>query len=195
MTDDKNKIELNRRRVLGGIVTVGAAAAAAGAGTSAFFFDEETTNNEITAGSLELNSVSGEFTITDVYPGDQTTTQRMSATYNGGVSAEFDFDVAVSDATGDAGNETGTAFAQNLLLDNAQLSIGGNNVNDYSGSYSTLDAFAAAAPFDNVTQSLSDGDTITLDLQFTLDSGTSNDFQGEGAAIDVTFTAEQPSRD
>lgn len=194
MTDDNNKIELNRRRVLGGIVTVGAAAAAAGAGTSAFFFDEETTNNEITAGSLELNSVNGEFTIPGLYPGDQTTTKTMSATYNGGVSAEFDLDVSVSDATGDAGNETGTAFAQKLLLNDATLTIGSFSY-DYSGDYNTLDAFAAAAPFDNVTQSLTDGNAITLDLQFTLKSGTGNNFQGEGAAVDVTFTAEQPSRD
>ena len=197
MSDDNNTIELNRRRVLGGIVTVGAAAAAAGAGTSAYFFDEETTTNEVTAGTMDLNSVTGRFDIDDLYPGEQTSKKTMSATYNGGVTAEFDFDIAVSDESGDAGNKTGTAFAKELLLDDATLRIDDGNTfeNDYSGDYTTLNDFATATPFDEVTQSLSDGDDISLTLQFTLDSDTSNDFQGEGVAVDVTFTAEQPNRD
>jgi len=53
MTD--KKIELNRRRVLGGIVAVGATAAAAGAGTFALFSDTETSDgNTVTAGTLDL---------------------------------------------------------------------------------------------------------------------------------------------
>lgn len=48
-------IELTRRRVLGGVATIGAASAAAGAGTFALFSDtEESTGNTVTAGTLNL---------------------------------------------------------------------------------------------------------------------------------------------
>lgn len=50
-----NNIELTRRRVLGGIATVGAASAAVGAGTFAAFSDTETSSgNSVTAGTLDL---------------------------------------------------------------------------------------------------------------------------------------------
>jgi predicted ribosomally synthesized peptide with SipW-like signal peptide len=53
MTDDTP--ELSRRKVLGGLGTIGAAGAIGGAGTMAFFSDEETfANNTLTAGSLDL---------------------------------------------------------------------------------------------------------------------------------------------
>jgi predicted ribosomally synthesized peptide with SipW-like signal peptide len=52
---DGNKLELSRRKVLGGIGTIGIASAGAGLGTSAYFSDEETfKNNTLTAGSLDL---------------------------------------------------------------------------------------------------------------------------------------------
>lgn len=50
------KFELTRRRVLGGLGTIGVAGAAAGLGTSALFSDEESfTENEITAGTLDMS--------------------------------------------------------------------------------------------------------------------------------------------
>jgi len=55
MSEDDNS-GLTRRRVLGGIATVGAASAAAGAGTMAMFSDsEESTGNAVTAGTLNLD--------------------------------------------------------------------------------------------------------------------------------------------
>jgi predicted ribosomally synthesized peptide with SipW-like signal peptide len=49
------KVELTRRRVLGGLGTIGVAGAAAGLGTSAYFNDEESfTDNSITAGTLDM---------------------------------------------------------------------------------------------------------------------------------------------
>jgi len=51
----KKKVELTRRRVLGGLGTIGVAGAAAGLGTSAYFNDTESfENNTITAGELDL---------------------------------------------------------------------------------------------------------------------------------------------
>ena len=54
MTDER-KLELSRRKVLGGLGTIGLASAGAGLGTSAYFSDEETfKNNTLTAGELDL---------------------------------------------------------------------------------------------------------------------------------------------
>ncbi|MBX0324335.1 SipW-dependent-type signal peptide-containing protein [Halomicroarcula sp. F13] len=52
MTD---KFELSRRKVLGGLGTIGVASAGAGLGTTAFFSDTESFDgNKLTAGSLDL---------------------------------------------------------------------------------------------------------------------------------------------
>lgn len=49
------KLQLTRRRVLGGMATIGAASAAAGAGTMALFSDTETNSgNTVSAGTLDL---------------------------------------------------------------------------------------------------------------------------------------------
>jgi predicted ribosomally synthesized peptide with SipW-like signal peptide len=49
------KYDLSRRKILGGLATVGVASAGAGLGTSAFFSDQETfTNNQLVAGELDM---------------------------------------------------------------------------------------------------------------------------------------------
>ena len=54
MTDD-NPIRLSRRRVLGGLGTIGIASAGAGLGTTAYFSDQESfVGNSLTAGELDL---------------------------------------------------------------------------------------------------------------------------------------------
>ena len=54
-SDNNNRLELSRRKILGSVGAVGAAGAAAGLGTSALFSDEESfENNSITAGELDL---------------------------------------------------------------------------------------------------------------------------------------------
>jgi predicted ribosomally synthesized peptide with SipW-like signal peptide len=91
----KKKFELTRRRILGGIGTIGVAGAAAGLGTSAYFSDEESfEDNTLTAGELDLfvdywtganseaidggttgsgqndGGVSAQYVLNDVKPGD-----------------------------------------------------------------------------------------------------------------------------
>lgn len=71
-----NNIELTRRRVLGGIATVGAASAAVGAGTFAAFSDtEQSSGNTVTAGTLDLqlnpnSSGNTSISFTNIAPGD-----------------------------------------------------------------------------------------------------------------------------
>ena len=55
MTNDNNKFDLSRRKLLGGLGAIGVASAGAGLGTTAFFSDEESfENNTIQAGAVEL---------------------------------------------------------------------------------------------------------------------------------------------
>ncbi len=54
-TMSNKKLELTRRRVLGGLGTIGVASTAAGLGTSAYLSDTESfEDNEITAGTLDI---------------------------------------------------------------------------------------------------------------------------------------------
>ncbi|MDS0223138.1 CalY family protein [Haloarcula sp. S1AR25-5A] len=102
-------IELTRRRVLGGIATVGAASAAAGAGTFAYFSDEETsTGNTIQAGTVDLGSpeTSGSQSLgTDLAPGDNFTIQ-IETTYNGSIDdVDLNLNAQLTDPT--VNTETG----------------------------------------------------------------------------------------
>jgi len=58
--ENSSSIELNRRRVLGALGTVGVASAGAGAGTFALFSDtESSTGNSVQAGTLDLANANG----------------------------------------------------------------------------------------------------------------------------------------
>jgi predicted ribosomally synthesized peptide with SipW-like signal peptide len=72
------KIELTRRKVLGGLTAIGVGSAATGAGTMALFQDNETsTGNVVQAGTLDLNDGFSSSSIalgtgsTGLKPGDQ----------------------------------------------------------------------------------------------------------------------------
>ncbi|QKY21038.1 hypothetical protein B4589_011870 [Halolamina sp. CBA1230] len=67
----KKKLELTRRRVLGGLGTIGVAGAAAGLGTSAYLNDTESfEDNTITAGTLDM-SVTAQIEAANGYWEDQ----------------------------------------------------------------------------------------------------------------------------
>lgn len=211
MTDD-NTIELNRRRVLGGIVTVGAAAAAAGAGTFAAFSDtEESTGNTVDAGTLDLSSNSdGVISATDIVPGD-TVSGTVTSTYNGSVDAEVDVSFSItepSEETEPSSNNTelsAAEFAQELEVTTAEVDIGssahtesllGSTTDANGNGYVDLDDLVNAGNFDAVTgNNAVDGEdvSVTLDLTFRSDAG--NAAQADGVDITVALTAEQPSAD
>jgi predicted ribosomally synthesized peptide with SipW-like signal peptide len=98
MSDD-DTYDLSRRKILGGIVTVGAAGATAGAGTMALFSDtEQSTGNTIQAGTLDLTADgnNGEATTTiDVGPiapgdgGSKMTTLKNTGTLSGNLNVDF----------------------------------------------------------------------------------------------------------
>jgi len=108
------KIELNRRRVLGGLITVGGAAAAAGAGTFALFSDtEQSSGNTITAGTLDLalnpnSSASTPISFTNLKPGDSGTLA-IELGNTGNINGDL---TAVK-----IGSVSGGTFSANLVTD------------------------------------------------------------------------------
>ncbi|HET7325193.1 MAG TPA: TasA family protein [Halococcus sp.] len=82
MSDDYDGTRLTRRRLLGGVATMGVAAAIGGVGTMARFRDEESsTDNSVQAGTFDLklgdnnqgfgDGVSGSWTFSNAKPGDE----------------------------------------------------------------------------------------------------------------------------
>lgn len=202
-------IELNRRRVLGGMITIGGAAAAAGAGTFAYFSDTQTsTDNDIVAGTITLNGAAdAQFTASNLAPGETVGPSSIQATYDSGSSidpAELDFSTAISEPSSLEDNSetidvTAADLAGQLNLDTATLSVNGTVQTDFIADL----GFTTLADFDGYSQDsaasgaggLSPGDTVTFEIQVTMDSATGNSYQGDAVSLDVTFTAEQPGAD
>lgn len=210
MTD--GKIELNRRRVLGGIATVGIAAAAAGAGTFAAFSDtENSSGNTVQAGTLDLESAgSASFPMTGLVPGDSVA-GTVTSTYSSNSSVSpIDVTVDLSITENDAAttptdattNLSASGFAELIELTTADLSDSNGNTYDLlsnagtttgpgGNTYTSLaDIEAYDAPTDALS-SVTPGDDVTLDLQGTFVSTAGNDAQGDGVDLTVTFTANQ----
>ncbi|WP_201292916.1 SipW-dependent-type signal peptide-containing protein [Halobacterium bonnevillei] len=77
------KLELTRRRVLGGLGTIGVASAVAGLGTSAYLSDEESfEDNTITAGTLDMQ-VTASVEAANDYWAQQTNLGELEATADG----------------------------------------------------------------------------------------------------------------
>jgi len=132
-----NNIELTRRRVLGGIATVGAASAAAGAGTFAFFSDTETsTDNAVQAGTVDLNSPNSTVSYSvgdEIAPGESFTLQ-IETTYTGsidGVTLNLNAQLAEPSSDPDSSNEStdnttdlsATQFASAVTASTAKVEI------------------------------------------------------------------------
>lgn len=205
-------IELNRRRVLVALLVIGLAAAGAGAGTIALFSDTESSTNRIQAGTLNLQGpVSGTLDVTGTVP-DTWHNTTLETDYQGSVNAEVDMDVTLSEPSSDPATESNaavdndlsaTAFAELIEVRTATVDVGGTTEDllsrasdsDTSGAIE-LDEFAAAAPFDNVTNADAvDGDNVDLILELYFVSGAGNDAQADGVNATVDITAEQRQAD
>jgi len=207
MSED-NTIELNRRRVLGGVVTIGAAAAAAGAGTFAFFNDSESSNNNtITAGTLDLTGTTdGEISVSNLAPSESVSPPPVSATYDSSSSidpAEGDVSFSLAEPSSEptepsnSTNQSASAFAGQLNVNTAELRRNGSQETDLTTSPQSVSTVAdlGGVSVDAGFGSLSPGDNIDFNLEATFASGAGNQYQADGVQIDVTFTAEQPGED
>ncbi|WP_135662572.1 TasA family protein [Halorhabdus rudnickae] len=171
-------IQLTRRRVLASILVIGLAAAAAGVGTFALFSDEETSENSISAGTLDLEAVSGNFTVDNLYPTQSTGDQSITTSYTADIPAELTLKVAATDDSN---------FAEQLDVESAELLVNGGTVESFNGD-ATLEDLTGT--YENVT-TLSGGDSVALNANLTLGEDTTNQYQGDDVDITVTFNATQ----
>lgn len=193
MSDNDTTIELNRRRVLGGIATIGAASAALGAGTFAAFSDqEESQDNTIQAGSLDLDDISDtEVDINDLLPEESTDPVTISTTYTGTVDAPT-LDWGIVTANDEVPDGSGS-FSEVLDVTDATLEIDGTEVNDYSGdTLANTEGVETAVVDSSSSTTVTDGDNIELTLQFELQD-VGNDYQEASIDFAVAFNARQDS--
>lgn len=189
---DKN-VELTRRRVLGGLATIGAASAAAGAGTMAYFSDtESSTGNTVSAGTLDLKAAGGDGEVTtvrisDVAPGDSgsgTTTLKNDGSIAGSVDLVFG---SASNGEGTNPESEGDTSSPGDLGDvlDVTVSVGERIVR--SGKFNSV--FDGTEADSNV--GLSAGGSKNLTIDWTLPSSAGNEVQGDSVSGEITVQLNQ----
>lgn len=215
MSDDK--IELNRRRVLGGLATIGVASAGAGAGTMAYFSDNESVdNNSVSAGTLDLTTgtkSSFKLDLGDKAPGDSGTTT-LDITNSGSLSgSNAVLDANINDITGTGGSgsseyEDDTANLGDNLEVRIWIDVDDNDSFDsgdymlksdetivadgsgYSGGYDTLNNYSGTTW--NGIRNMGSGNTDEVNVDWQIpDAGTGNNIQGDSVEFDLTFQLRQ----
>jgi len=198
MPSDDNT--LTRRRVLGGLVTVGAAGAASGTGTVAYFTDTTSgPTSTVDSGWLDLQFDSADtFGIeTSLEPSqyvEGSVTLRNAASKPG--SLDVDVSYSENDAAG-ADDITATEVAQRLSVDTLQYGSG-TDANDLSGVAANLAELAS--------RDVTSGESTANDIVDLADPGMGRDFSiglsyqtqsgskkpdGDGISITVTFILNQ----
>jgi len=194
---EKTGIEVNRRRVLGGLVTIGAAGAAAGAGTFALFSDTGTSNdNTVQAGTLDLSfSSGGSFSLSTTLAPQESTSGSVTLVRSGTIAGSVDVDVSYTEnsTTSPSSDPTASDIASDLTV--SSLTYGGTDITNQLPASPTLDDLANNDPSANDGSiSESENDLVNLGdpgtggtafaIEFTL-ADVGNNYQGQG--VDVTF--------
>lgn len=221
MSDDHDGTQLTRRRLLGGVVTMGTAAAIGGVGTIARFHDEESSTVSVQAGTLDLqlsdsdegfdedsDSVTSEFT--NVKPGekfsDDITLRNIGSVEADHVELGFSYDeIESSGPNGNDGGDTKPGSAEGMAkqFEVLELEYGdqyllSNLVDANRNGRIDIDDLSSRAN-DSVLDDLSPppaakGGTRTFSarFQFVHDS-ENNDYQGDDLMVTITFALHQNS--
>ena len=218
MTDDNDKPILTRRRVLGGMATIGAASAV-GAGTTAVFNDEESTGDlSFAAGEVDLavdysftyhydsskddsGTIDGNAALTceleDLKPGDRITiefcpTVETNPAYvqvSGGITAESENGFNEAES-----NDGGAAQGDGELDEKLQARLkyeDGTVIKSKRSLREMMTALSDGVVLDEVY-----GDNVEVPepciiLVITLPGDTGNEVQSDSVTFDMTFNAEQ----
>ncbi|SDM76496.1 SipW-cognate class signal peptide [Halogranum gelatinilyticum] len=142
------RVELTRRKVLGGLATIGAAGAATGAGTMAYFSDNETSSgNNISAGTVDLNSPSGfSANIENLKPGGSAESKTVSVTYDGSIDGvSLDIDTALSEPSESEAATNGSDLSADEFADRVEV-VSASITHDRGGTKETDDLLADDSP-------------------------------------------------
>lgn len=190
-----DKIELTRRRILGGLAITGAAAAGTGAGTMAYFSNtEESTGNTVSAGTLDLttggdNTASTTVDIGDVAPG-QSDSGSTTLANNGSIDGSIDLIFgSASNSEGDNPDPEPTTTPNGDLGDALEVTVSVGNTDVRSGTFNSV--FDGSEADANVA--LAAGSSKDLTISWTLPSGVGNEVQGDSVSGDITIELNQTS--
>lgn len=189
MTDDNDSGNtFSRRKILGGIATLGAAGAVAGSGTMAIFNDTEDATADVAAGTLDLK-VDGEdetaevINVTDIAPGDSDSTTfnlANAGSLDGVLLTEVESYTNTEGSPSEFNDGGDGELADNLKLD---VNLGNSNV--FSG---TLAEFVAAPP---QPSDLDAGWAPEFDVSWELPFSAGNEVQGDSISLTLLFTLVQ----
>lgn len=182
---------LSRRRVLGGLLTVGAASAAAGAGTMAAFSDSESSSgNAVSAGTLDLKLDGSDQTVTflneqGVAPGDSG--QSVLPIENAGTVAGT-LEIEVSNVESSENGYSGAENGQDNSPNDGELDEYLELRADLDGSRIIDWTYANQIPVGQTYQltTLSGGASADLTVEWRLQSAD-NVAQSDGFSFDLTF--------
>lgn len=190
---------MSRRRLLGGLVTVGAACAAAGAGTMAAFSDtEESNDNTVQTGTLDLtlDGSSQSLTFLDVdgiAPGDSGS---QSVTLGNDGTLPGTIDIVVEDVrdyeNGIVNNESSQDSSSNQgelqKYVDVRPSLGGTRLVGWTSLASIQSLSLPYTYSTGITLDAQDTTDFTLEWRFN-DPGdkTVNEAQSDSVEIDLGF--------
>jgi predicted ribosomally synthesized peptide with SipW-like signal peptide len=171
MSDDG--MNLSRRKVLGGITTVGAASAAAGAGTFALFSDSgQTSKQTISTGTVKLNddnpfvgNLNNENLGSSGKIGSSSDPAYVRFEYEGNLEANLYLGMTISDPEGtvtDSNPKTATELAEQINLDLAQVLINPNGPDSQDWLGSDEGTVSTVSVGDQVLNELPDDANKTL---------------------------------
>jgi len=206
------KPELTRRRILGGMATIGAASAVAGAGTMAAFSDtEESNNNLVSAGTLDLepagSSDGGAFnmSVSGLAPDDNgQEVGYLNLENAGSIDGTLDYEITdwtdnengLLDPEQDAGDTTGgnpgagNGELSNALEFQAFLDRTPGNGRDEDVAL-TSDWVPLTSGRVETDVPVSAGETVRIWVDARIPSGTGNAVQSDSVEIDAAFYLDQ----
>lgn len=191
---NNNGFDLTRRRILGGVATVGAASAAAGAGTMALFSDTESSSgNTVQAGTLDLEVGSSDSLGIDVSgkaPGWSDTYQ-ANVDNSGSTGGNLRVDVNVVSVGDGATPESEENYAQsNGMLDEVWIKLGFGGSTDIIQPATSLGTAEMLGELDAL-RSLAGQSGTTLDVEVGIDTDATNEIQGDEIEFEVVISLLQ----
>lgn len=192
MSEDSGSVGLSRRRLLGGVVSIGAASVAAGAGTVALLRDTETSGgNTVSVGTLELSVIDGdETTVLEVEnagpgsSGSETRELKNVGSLDGTVDFAFGTYESLEGSNPDSETDTtGDGELEDELT--VTVTLGGTEIR--SGTFEQV--------FDGTTADsdvpLASFGTKDLVFEWAIPEDLGNDAQGDIVRGEVTIVLKQ----